>query len=530
VIFAGDAVDKLIVGEMVKGSGSKERFSVPADPPVPRLTYSDEFVESSKANSDPFSKGKKGGGPFKFAQNAQEFAQHKANSGGSGGNMPALVSEDLDPKLQEAMKEPHQVADAESPKQGCLEEVPVFERSPVSRGPVALLKNLSEFHGQGKVGFLNLVDSPAEIHLTSNSEYPVGSGNVVMIGDDTYGISDVTRDGKRVIDLYSADNPNKPITIDKPGEHIYTSHDGGMLKLDWTEVANPDEEPKGKVKASYIPRKDAQVFLKARAAEGKAYYKMGNSLHSIEVGEKVHIPAKGISEVYVAFGEKSWKINGMDGKVDVSPFDSSKGMHQVYYDISYSDRSFGTPRTDHPFHITPEGEAYLVYDKAGIENQVVTDPKAIVENAKGSLHMGELMSNGTFNVLGGAIVVCEAEAISALYEEATGEPLPEGAEGIVHPVVGVSTFYGLSLWMESAATPGAMDLIAFNSNFAKATPGALAVGMPIFYGSGLLVNEAGVDPMSFKGQLATMTIGSGPPRSSWARASSSPERVQQVTG
>jgi hypothetical protein len=134
------------------------------------------------------------------------------------------------------------------------------------------------------------------------------------------------------------------------------------------------------------------------------------------------------------------------------------------------------------------------------------DPKVFAENAKG-FHMGELMSNGTFNVVGGAIVVCGVEAIDAFYEEATGEPMPEGAEAIVHPVVGVGTFYGLSLWMESAATPGAMDLIAFNANFAKATPAALAAGTPLFYGTSQVVSDMGIDPMSFEGQLATTTVG-----------------------
>lgn len=462
--LAANDVGKLLSDERFKVGAE----SIPADQGMPRLSNPDEFIGVPKADSDPFSKGKKGGGPAFFKQGAQEFAKQNV----------------------------------------CIAEaIPVVERSPGSRGAIALLKSLKDFHGQGQVGFLNLLDSPAEIHLTSNAEYPVGTGNVVMIGNDSYAISEMTRDGQRVIDIYTESNTKKPITIDKPGEHIYALRDGGLLRLDWTEVANPDEEPKGKVKASYISREGINPFIEGLAAEGKGFCKIGDSLHSIEVGEKVPIPAKGMSEVYVLYKEKSWKINGLNGKVDVSPFESSKGMHQIYYDIRYDSSSFGTPRTDHPLHITPEGDAYLVYDRTGIENQLMADPKIAAEGTKGSLHMGELISNGTFNVLGGAIVVCGVEAIDAFYEDATGEQLPESAEGVIHPVVGVGTFYGLAAWMESASSASAVDWIAFNSNFARATPGALAVGAPIFYGSGQLVSEAGVDPMSFEGQLATTTIG-----------------------
>jgi len=514
--LAKDVVDKLLWEERLR-TEAHEKKPAPSKPEpkradrgMPRLTNPDEFIEAPKADLDPFSKGKKGGGPFKFAQNAQEFAKHSAGLLKGGDNTaitPVLKTEDLDTKVKEALEEPRPVADAEAPKGGGTKAVEAAGKSPASKGPVVLLKSLSEFHGKGKVSFLNLLDSPAEIHLASDAENPIGSANLIMIGDETIGLSEVTRNGQRVIDLYSASSPNEPVTIDKPGEHLYASLDGGMLRLDWTEMVDPDGKPYGRVEVSHIPQQDVQAYIKGSAAKGKGFYKVGNSLHAIEIGEKIHIPSKGLSEVYVVFGEESWKINGFEGKVDVSPFESSKGMNQIYYDVRYDMSSFGTPRNDHPFHITPGGDAYLVYDKSAVENGAMNEPKVLLEGTKGSLHMGELMSSGAFNVLGGAIVVCGVEAMDAIYEDATGETMPEGAKSLIHPAVGVGTFYGLSLWMESAATPGAMDLIAFNANFARATPAALAAGTPIFYGTSRIVSDMGLDPMSFEGQLATTTVG-----------------------
>lgn len=149
--------------------------------------------------------------------------------------------------------------------------------------------------------------------------------------------------------------------------------------------------------------------------------------------------------------------------------------------------------------VASSNEAYLIYDKtAGVEYRVGVDP-VVGTKAMPEFHMGECLSSGAFNVLGGAMVVVGSHMI----EDATGEELSTAE----HAALGLSTFYGLAAWMESAAATGSVDWLAFNANFAKATPGAIAVGAPIFYGSSQLVSDAGLDPMGFEGQLATTTIG-----------------------
>jgi hypothetical protein len=114
---------------------------------------------------------------------------------------------------------------------------------------------------------------------------------------------------------------------------------------------------------------------------------------------------------------------------------------------------------------------------------------------------GRYFGNGTFNVLGGAMVVVGSEAIGGM----RGEPLSQGEEA----VAGIGTFYGLTAWMEAASAGGAqsVDWVLFNSNFAKASPVAAVAGAPIFYGASQLVEETGVDPASFEGSLATTTVG-----------------------
>lgn len=163
---------------------------------------------------------------------------------------------------------------------------------------------------------------------------------------------------------------------------------------------------------------------------------------------------------------------------------------------------FGRLSSQSQLHLA--GQATLVSDATGGLSDVhaaADGHVVILRETTGSPGIGQYFGDGTFNVVGGAMVVVGSEMLG----EMRGEPL----SGEEEAAFGIGTFYGLAAWMEAASAGGvqSVDWALFNSNFARATPVAAAGGVPIFYGASQLVEETGVDPASFEGSLATTTIG-----------------------